>query len=461
MTEASGKGNCMIACKNIPGQLILLTLLSAFVCVTHLHAQEPGIADEASQFPTQETQALAKEQEALIERAFESSYDLDYEMAESWLHKAAAVRDDQRLVEKAYLELATLKREHAMELERKAITAMDAGNFSLANFYIIDLIALGDQQQRVGSLRVRLEDSRVYGGFKSGQIITDKLLKTDGYAPDLVVISAGSFRMGSKQRAEGARDHEKPRHRVTFANGFAMGVREVSVAEFRLFIKTSAYLTAAERAGSSSVYGEAAGRLSKRKGINWRHDYLGKKADPDLPVLHVNLHDAHAYVQWLSDETGKTYRLPSEAEYEYVARAGGSGTYWWGEGSPSASVENLTGAYDTSSSNRKWTTSFKKYGDSHWGPAPTGSLVSDDLSHPMGVHDITGNVSEWTEDCWHENYFRAPVDGSAWINPGCDRRVVRGGYWASSPLQCRAAFRISAKAETYGPVVGIRVARDL
>lgn len=79
----------------------------------------------------------------------------------------------------------------------------------------------------------------------------------------------------------------------------------------------------------------------------------------------------------------------------------------------------------------------------------------------MGVHDIAGNVSEWTEDCWHENYFRAPVNGSAWINPGCERRVVRGGYWASSPAQCRAAFRISAKAETYGPVVGIRVARDL
>jgi formylglycine-generating enzyme required for sulfatase activity len=83
------------------------------------------------------------------------------------------------------------------------------------------------------------------------------------------------------------------------------------------------------------------------------------------------------------------------------------------------------------------------------------------MAHPMGVQDIAGNVSEWTEDCWHQNYMKAPSDGSAWVNPGCSRRVVRGGYWASAPKQSRAAFRISAKPDTYGPVVGFRVARDL
>jgi formylglycine-generating enzyme required for sulfatase activity len=79
----------------------------------------------------------------------------------------------------------------------------------------------------------------------------------------------------------------------------------------------------------------------------------------------------------------------------------------------------------------------------------------------MGIYDIAGNVSEWTEDCWHDNYIKAPVDGSAWVNPGCNRRVVRGGYWAGSPLRTRAAFRIAAEADTYGPVVGFRIARDL
>jgi formylglycine-generating enzyme required for sulfatase activity len=79
----------------------------------------------------------------------------------------------------------------------------------------------------------------------------------------------------------------------------------------------------------------------------------------------------------------------------------------------------------------------------------------------MGVYDIAGNVSEWTEDCWHQNYIKAPVDGSAWVNPGCNRRVVRGGYWAGSPQRSRAAFRIPAKADAFGPVVGFRIARDL
>ena len=516
MTEASGKGKCMVASKNTPGLSILLILLSVFACATVLHAQQPEVLNQSNSSTTLESEppaamqlpdpelagflesgnialrsgrvlepenrnalyyfALAlnidpsnpaallgvqKVQEALIARALDAADDLDYEMAETWLSDAAKIRQDQGPVDNAHMEVATLKENHALELERKVVTAMEAGNFSLADFYVIDLIALGGQENRVDSLRARLDDARFYGGFGPGQIIRDELMKTGGEAPDLVIIASGSFRMGSKSRDQGVLDHERPRHRVTFKSGFALGVREVSVAEFRLFIKNSGYRTAAERAGKSSVYDEAAGRISNRNGVNWRHNYLGKKAGPDLPVLHVNLHDAQAYAQWLSEETGKAYRLPSEAEYEYVARAGGNGTYWWGEGTPDGIVENLTGEHDRSSSNRQWTTFFRKYGDGYWGPAPAGSLVSNELSHPMGVHDLTGNVSEWTQDCWHENYFRAPVDGSAWINPGCNRRVVRGGYWASSPTQCRAAFRISAKAETYGPVVGIRIARDL
>jgi len=404
---------------------------------------------------------LAEVQDALVERALHSAHDLDYEMADAWLLDAATIRQDQRPVENAYFEVAKLKQEHANELERKAIAAMESGEFTLADFYIIDLIALGEQEFRIEPLRVKLTEARFYGGFEPGEIITDELLKTGGHAPELVIVSAGSFLMGSKEGSDGVLANEKPRHRVTIEHGFALGTREVSVAEFRLFINSSGYRTAAERAGSSSVYDEAAGRLTNRKGVDWQYDYVGRKAEPDLPVLHVNLHDAQAYAQWLSDETGKAYRLPSEAEYEYVARAGGKGTYWWGEGSPAEAVENLTGVHDKSPSNRRWTTYFKKYGDGHWGAAPTASIASGKLTHPMGVYDITGNVSEWTQDCWHQNYMKAPVDGSAWINPGCDRCVVRGGYWASSPAQARAAFRISAKAETYGPVVGIRIARDL
>jgi formylglycine-generating enzyme required for sulfatase activity len=400
-------------------------------------------------------------QASLVEQALASARELDFETATAWLLEASAVGEDQTRVEETRVEVAMFKQARADELELKAITAMDTGNFDLANFSIIDLIALGGQQARVLSLRTRLEEARYYGGFAPGQIIRDELLKSGGKAPEIVIIAAGSFLMGSRASSIGANANEKPQHRVTIERGFGLGVREVTVAEFRLFIERSGYRTAAERSEGSTVYAEAAGRLNQRDGVDWEYDYSGKKANSEMPVLHVNVHDAKAYVQWLALETGKSYRLPSEAEYEYVASAGGGGTYWWGKGSPKVTVENLTGDRDQSPSDRQWTTAFKKYGDGHWGPAHAGSLRDDKMVHPMGVYDIAGNVSEWTEDCWHQNYVKAPVDGSAWVNPGCKRRVVRGGHWASSPAHSRAVFRISAKAETFGPIVGIRIARDL
>ena len=404
---------------------------------------------------------LAGVQGALVDLALESAREFDFETAEAWLLEASAIREDQKLVDDARIEVVKLERGYAAELEQEAIEAMESGDFKLADFSIIALIALGGQEPRVKSLRARLEEARIYGGFEPGQIISDKLLRSGGNAPEIIIIAAGSFLMGSQGRSDDTYHHEEPQHRVTIAQGFGLGIKEVSIAEFRLFVERSGYRTAAERTGSSSIYDEAAGRISSRAGIDWEYDYKGNKAGPDMPVLHINVNDALAYVQWLAGETGKVYRLPSEAEYEYVARAGGSGTYWWGEGSPTVAVENLTGERDTSPGKRQWTTAFRKYGDGHWGPAPTGSIGNGEMAHPMGVFDIAGNVGEWTEDCWHENYIKAPVDGSAWVNPGCKRRVARGGYWASAPEKSRAAFRISALAETHGPVVGIRIARDL
>lgn len=404
---------------------------------------------------------LAQVQEALILRANDSAQELDFELAAEWLERASAVREDQSLVDEAKGQLDAFMNMRADDFEKRVMTAMDAGQFSLADFNIIDLIALGGQEERVQRLRAQLKDARFYSGFEPGQVISDTFLKFTDKAPDIIVIPSGSFLMGSGSRRGDAFHNEQPRHRVTIERGFGMGVTEVTVEQFGLFVERSGYRTTATRAGTSTIYDETAGRLSKRRGIDWRNDYQGKKAKPDEPVLHVNLYDARAYVQWLAVETGKRYRLPSEAEYEYVARAAGRTAYWWGEGSPGKVVENLTGSRDKSRSKRRWTTPFKRYGDGYWGPAPVGSLEDNELIHPMGIYDITGNVSEWVADCWHPNYVKAPVDGSAWVNPGCKRTVVRGGYWASAPEQSRAAFRISAKPDTFGPVVGIRIARDL
>jgi len=400
---------------------------------------------------------LEKVQAALIERARQSAHDLDFEVAAAWLSEASAVLDNPKLIKTVQLELEDSWEKRALNLEQEAIDAMNSGDFNLANMNIIDLIALGGQETRVAALRARLEEARFYGGFEPGQVIRDDLLKSGGKAPEIVIVPAGNFLMGSREGSE----NEQPKHRVIIERGFGLGVREVTVEEFRLFIERTGYRTTAERAGKSSIYNEAAGRLNSRDGVSWKNDYTGKAAEPEMPVIHVTAHDADAYVQWLANETGKHYRLPSEAEFEYVARAGGNSTYWWGEGSPTQPVENLTGERDKSPGKREWTTFFKKYGDGHWGPAPAGSISHEDLSHWMGVQDIAGNVSEWTGDCWHQNYVKAPVDGSAWFNPGCSQRVVRGGYWASAPEQSRAAYRIPVNADRHGPVIGFRVARDL
>lgn len=420
-----------------------------------LYYYKQALSKDPASAPAQA--GLVQVQAELIERAFQTADDLDFEVAAAWLSEAAAVVDNPKLIEDARLELEASWEDRSAELEQKAVDAMNKGSFDLANMYIIDLIALGGQEARVESLRVRLEEARFYGGFEPGQVISDELLNSGGKAPEIVIIPSGSFVMGSKNGPE----NEQPQHRVIIERGFGLGVREVTVGEFGVFIARTGYRTAADRAGKSSIYNEAAGRLNSRDGVNWQHDYTGKQAKPEMPVIHVTAHDAYAYIQWLVNETGKNYRLPSEAEFEYVARAGGHSAYWWGEGSPAQAVENLTGERDKSPGKREWTTFFEKYGDGHWGPAPAGSLRHEDLAHWMGVLDIAGNVSEWTRDCWHQNYVRAPVDGSAWVNPGCSKRVVRGGNWASAPKQSRAAFRFPINADSYGPIIGFRVARDL
>ena len=405
---------------------------------------------------------LAKLQEALIMRAYASAQELDFTMSAHWLQQASEVYEDQLQVDDASEQLALFQDMHVADLETKVLAAIDAGRFNEAHSGINELQALGTQEESVNMLKERLGNARFYGGFQPGQVISDEFSQSGAKAPEIVIVAAGSFMMGCVDRAGGTSGNEQPRHRVTLEKGFGLGVREVTVGQFGEFIQQSGYQTAADRKGSSSIYDKVAGKLIKQSGVNWQHNYLGEKAAQGDPVIHVSFTDARAYVQWLSASTGKHYRLPSEAEYEYVARAAGRGSYWWGEGSPTGVVENLTGQLDESPDKRTWGTPFENYGDGYWGPAPAGSLKDSSLVHPMGVHDIAGNVTEWVEDCWYADYSDAPNDGSAWVDPNnCMRRVVRGGYWGSAPQKSRAAFRISAAPESTGPVIGFRIARDL
>ena len=149
-----------------------------------------------------------------------------------------------------------------------------------------------------------------------------------------------------------------------------------------------------------------------------------------------------------------TYRaLPTEKEWEKAARGRSGGVYPWGD---EFVATKLNSSQDYSEdSNDESAGTYDGY--VFWSPV---DAIDADVS-PYSVKGTAGNVSEWTADCWHQNYVKAPTNGSAWYNPGCKRRVVRGGYWASAPEQTRAAFRLPVSAESHGPVIGFRIARDL
>jgi formylglycine-generating enzyme required for sulfatase activity len=403
------------------------------------------------------SQGLADVQDAMISRALSIARELDFESAERMLEDATLVRESPELIENAREEMAIFRAQYIEDLEVKAVTAMDSGDFSGAERQLIALIALGGADTTVSQLRRRLEEAKIYGGFKPGQIIRDHFINQGLWTPESVIVLAGSYLMGSSAFEDGRVENEGPRHRVTFRQGFAIGLTEVTVKQFRRFVTKTGYKTDAEKYGHSIVYNHYSGRLTSRDDVDWEMNYEGQKGEDNDPVVHVSWNDATAYVNWLARGTGKPYRLPTEAEFEYAVRGGQKTRYWWGDGPPPRVVENLTGEKDVSRGRRQWSTFFEGYEDKFWGPAPVSSFVVS----PFGLYDIAGNVGEWVRDCWHDTYLRAPTDGSAWLNPGCKLRIIRGGYWASSPDQARSAFRLSAKPDRRDARVGFRIARDL
>ena len=400
---------------------------------------------------------LVRVQDALIGRAGDYARDLDFETADRILDDAALVRDDPERIDRAREDIRVFRDDYAARLELSAVEAMDGGRFGEAERALVELVALGGMESSVNQLRRRMEEAKVYGGLKPGQVIRDHFINQGFWTPESVIVKAGSFMMGSSAFEQGHRDNESPEHRVNFRRGFAIGQTEITVAQFRVFVERTHYRTDAEKFGYSHVYDHYSGRLARRDKVNWRMDYEGREAEDDLPVVHVTWNDAYAYTRWLAKGTGKPYRLPTEAEFEYVQRAGRTSRYWWGDGSPPRAIENLTGEGDTSRGRRKWEVFFENYEDGHWGPAPVATFPAN----PFDLFDVGGNVGEWVMDCWHDSYIRAPEDGSAWINPGCDQRVVRGGYWASSPDQARSAYRMKASPTARDARIGFRIARDL
>ena len=403
-------------------------------------------------------QGVAAVESAMIRRAEEAAHGSDFATARRWLDHAAQVRQDAQTVADARVRVEAIRLARIVELRdagvRDLVTPLGLKD---ARIKLAEVLRIAEPGNRVAAdFRQRIDLATHYGLFRPGQAFTDAL-HNGGRGPEMVVVPHGGFLMGAGDDEVDAADAEKPAHYVRFDRGFAMARHPVTVGEFRRFVEATQYRPRATRRGHSIVYDERSGNFVRRSGVDWRSDYAGQPANDDMPVLHVSVYDAEAYAEWLAGQTGHGYRLPSEAEYEYALRAGQQGRYAWGNGQPPRGVANLTGGNDRSPSGRTWNNAFVGYGDGYWGPAPVGRF----RANAFGLKDLDGNTSEWVGDCWHASYRRAPADGAAWFNPGCRSRVVRGGSWASSPAQARAAWRSSSDSDMTNARVGFRVVRGI
>ena len=273
-------------------------------------------------------------------------------------------------------------------------------------------------------------------GSSAGDVIQDC-----PQCPKMVYIPAGDFRMGDIQG--GGESNAKPVHHVS-VGAFLLGQTEVTVGQFRAFTKASGHKTEAEQGDGCDVF--ANGSWDKRSNANWRNP--GFKQSAADPVVCVSWNDTQSYIDWLSKKTGEQYRLPTEAEWEYAARAGSESKYSWGN---TASNDYANYGIDNCCS------PLAKGKDKWEYTAPVGSFVAN----AFGLYDMHGNVWEWTQDCWNDSYQDAPSDGSAWLSDDCYQRVLRGGSWLYNPYFLRSAYRDWNYAGDRNNFVGFRLARTL
>ncbi len=279
-----------------------------------------------------------------------------------------------------------------------------------------------------------------------------------GECPLMVAVPTGSFMMGSTAEEtdrEGAPPEEvtreRPRHSVS-VNRFSLGVAEVTRDQFDAFVRATGH-----RAGGPCwVYDRAQGK-GIESGVNdWRDP--GFPQGGDHPVVCVNWDDAKAYVDWLSQNTGKAYRLASEAEWEYAARAGTTASRYWGDSRSDPACLNANVADRTRAAAHNLVTSDDNIFQCTDGHIFT-ALVGRFQANAFGLHDMIGNVFEWTEDCYHDSYNGAPTNGSAWVAGDCSFRVARGGSWSNQPRFVRSAYRLRDPASLRSYILGFRVAR--
>ena len=285
---------------------------------------------------------------------------------------------------------------------------------------------------------------------------TSNVFKDCPDCPEMVVIPSGNFIMGSPEDESGRFDNESPRHHVSVKK-FSIGQNEVTVGEFHHFVQATQYKTDAERNVGNlpgcKTWDASDGIFAWRAGQYWNNPGFGQT--DRQPVVCISWNDAIAFVKWLTHETGKNYRLPSEAEWEYAARGNTSTARYW-ENSPKSACLYANVADTTKGpADMQWKNKHECE-DEYFFTAPVRSY----LPNAFGLYDMIGNVWEWTEDSFHDDYKGAPSDGSSW--QGNDmKRVFRGGSWNNDPRSARAATRDFGGPAFRISSVGFRVVRTL
>ena len=291
----------------------------------------------------------------------------------------------------------------------------------------------------------------VFRRLNSGDVFTD----CDG-CPEMVIVPAGSFTMGSTPAErrwtidQGVDSDlyqlEGPSHQVEIASDFAIGKFEVTREQFATFVYGSDF-DAGPCASNPGVGPEA--------GKDWRNPGFGQSGRH--PVTCISWEAAHAYTAWLSKKTGKTYRLPTEAEWEYAARSGTQTMRHWGDDWSNSDACKFANVTDV--------TAEREYGYVWSHTCDDGAAETSEVGayqpNAFGLHDFMGNVWEWTEDCWNASYSGAPTDGSAWTGGDCSLRVARGGSWDVIPGFIRSASRAGGPIDNRDFNNGFRVVREL
>jgi formylglycine-generating enzyme required for sulfatase activity len=272
--------------------------------------------------------------------------------------------------------------------------------------------------------------------------------------PEMVVVPAGSFTVGSPKTEPGRYDDEEPQHTVKIDKPFAVGRLHVTRGQFAAFVEATHY------DAGSKCYAFDNGQWGERSDRSWRNP--GFAQEDSHPAVCLNWNDAKAYVDWLAKKTGKAYRLLSEAEWEYAARArttpGAYPRFWfgndekdlckYGNGADQQAHSSIEGA-------KGWTVAPCNDGYAYTSPA--GHFPANEF----GLNDMFGNAWQWTADCYNGTYDKAPTDGTAWTTGDCGPRVVRGGSWVNLPRNLRAAGRGRNTSDYRGDNNGFRVGRTL